>query len=48
MKTVRLTAAQAMVKWLSAQMTVEGERFIGACPFSGYRIHVTFNPEDQE
>jgi 3D-(3,5/4)-trihydroxycyclohexane-1,2-dione acylhydrolase (decyclizing) len=28
MKTVRLTAAQAMVKWLSVQMTAEGERFI--------------------
>ena len=28
MKTVRLTAAQAMVKWLSVQMTEEGERFI--------------------
>ncbi|PSH70081.1 3D-(3,5/4)-trihydroxycyclohexane-1,2-dione acylhydrolase (decyclizing) [Phyllobacterium brassicacearum] len=27
-KTVRLTAAQAMVKWLSLQMTEEGERFI--------------------
>ena len=28
MKTVGLTAAQAMVKWLSVQMTEEGERFI--------------------
>jgi 3D-(3,5/4)-trihydroxycyclohexane-1,2-dione acylhydrolase (decyclizing) len=28
MKTVRLTAAQAMVRWLSVQMTEEGERFI--------------------
>ena len=28
MKTIRLTAAQAMVKWLSVQMTEEGERFI--------------------
>ncbi len=28
MNTVRLTAAQAMVKWLGAQMTEEGERFI--------------------
>ncbi|WP_420959644.1 3D-(3,5/4)-trihydroxycyclohexane-1,2-dione acylhydrolase (decyclizing) [Brucella sp. IR073] len=28
MSTVRLTAAQAMVKWLSAQMTEEGERFV--------------------
>ncbi|WOS61949.1 3D-(3,5/4)-trihydroxycyclohexane-1,2-dione acylhydrolase (decyclizing) [Sinorhizobium fredii] len=27
-KTIRLTAAQAMVKWLSVQMTEEGERFI--------------------
>ncbi|MGL4311637.1 MAG: 3D-(3,5/4)-trihydroxycyclohexane-1,2-dione acylhydrolase (decyclizing) [Paracoccaceae bacterium] len=27
-KTIRLTAAQAMVKWLSVQMTDEGERFI--------------------
>jgi len=26
--TIRLTAAQAMVKWLSVQMTPEGERFI--------------------
>lgn len=29
MKTIRLTAAQAMVKWLAAQMTEDGERFIG-------------------
>lgn len=28
MTTIRLTAAQAMVKWLSVQMTPEGERFI--------------------
>jgi hypothetical protein len=28
MSTIRLTAAQAMVKWLSVQMTPEGERFI--------------------
>ncbi|MEY3960442.1 MAG: hypothetical protein RIR14_1096, partial [Pseudomonadota bacterium] len=28
MTTIRLTAAQAMVKWLSVQMTEEGERFI--------------------
>lgn len=28
MSTIRLTAAQAMVKWLSAQMTEEGERFV--------------------
>ena len=28
MSTVRLTAAQAMVTWLSAQMTEEGERFV--------------------
>lgn len=27
-KTVRLTAAQAMVRWLSVQMTEDGERFI--------------------
>ncbi len=27
-KTNRLTAAQAMIKWLSVQMTEEGERFI--------------------
>ncbi|MDD7973660.1 3D-(3,5/4)-trihydroxycyclohexane-1,2-dione acylhydrolase (decyclizing) [Roseinatronobacter alkalisoli] len=26
--TIRLTAAQAMVKWLSAQLTEEGDRFI--------------------
>jgi len=28
MATVRLTAAQAMVRWLSVQMTEDGERFI--------------------
>ncbi len=28
MSTIRLTAAQAMVRWLSVQMTPEGERFI--------------------
>ncbi len=28
MTTVRLTAAQAMMRWLSVQMTPEGERFI--------------------
>ncbi|MDB5661377.1 MAG: iolD [Cypionkella sp.] len=28
MKTIRLTAAQAMMRWLSVQMTDEGERFI--------------------
>jgi 3D-(3,5/4)-trihydroxycyclohexane-1,2-dione acylhydrolase (decyclizing) len=28
MKTVRLTAAQAMMRWLSVQMTAENERFI--------------------
>ncbi len=28
MTTIRFTAAQAMVKWLSVQMTEEGERFI--------------------
>lgn len=28
MNTVRLTAAQAMVKWLSVQLTEEGERFV--------------------
>src|SRR5271168_4484282 len=28
MKTIRLTAAQAMMRWLAAQMTPEGERFI--------------------
>lgn len=27
-KTIRLTAAQAMVRWLSVQMTEDGERFI--------------------
>ncbi|MFC7704576.1 3D-(3,5/4)-trihydroxycyclohexane-1,2-dione acylhydrolase (decyclizing) [Plastorhodobacter daqingensis] len=27
-ETIRLTAAQAMVRWLSVQMTEEGERFI--------------------
>ena len=28
MSTIRMTAAQAMVRWLSVQMTEEGERFI--------------------
>ena len=28
MKTIRLTAAQAMVKWLSAQLTEDGDRFV--------------------
>ena len=28
MTTIKLTAAQAMVKWLSAQMTEDGQRFI--------------------
>ncbi|MFD0979963.1 3D-(3,5/4)-trihydroxycyclohexane-1,2-dione acylhydrolase (decyclizing) [Tropicimonas aquimaris] len=28
MKTIRLTAAQAMVRWLSVQMTDDGDRFI--------------------
>jgi 3D-(3,5/4)-trihydroxycyclohexane-1,2-dione acylhydrolase (decyclizing) len=28
METIRLTAAQAMVTWLSVQMTEEGERFV--------------------
>lgn len=28
MKTIRLTAAQALVRWLSVQMTPEGSRFI--------------------
>jgi 3D-(3,5/4)-trihydroxycyclohexane-1,2-dione acylhydrolase (decyclizing) len=28
MKTIRLTAAQAMVRWLSVQMTEDGDRFI--------------------
>ncbi|KFB08048.1 3D-(3,5/4)-trihydroxycyclohexane-1,2-dione acylhydrolase (decyclizing) [Nitratireductor basaltis] len=27
-KTIRLTAAQAMVRWLAAQMTGDGERFV--------------------
>jgi 3D-(3,5/4)-trihydroxycyclohexane-1,2-dione acylhydrolase (decyclizing) len=31
MTTIRLTAAQAMVRWLSAQMTEEGEPFIAGC-----------------
>ena len=29
--TIRLTAAQAMVRWLSVQMTENGERFIEGC-----------------
>jgi TPP-dependent trihydroxycyclohexane-1,2-dione (THcHDO) dehydratase len=28
MATIRLTAAQAMMRWLSVQMTEDGERFI--------------------
>ena len=28
MKTIRLTAAQAMMRWLAVQMTPEGDRFI--------------------
>ena len=36
-KTVRLTAAQAMVRWLSVQMTESGERFIeGAWAIFGH------------
>ena len=31
MKTVRLTAAQAMVRWLSAQKTEAGDSFIAGC-----------------
>ena len=31
MTTIRLTAAQAMMRWLSVQMTEDGERFIEAC-----------------
>jgi len=31
MTTIRLTAAQAMVRWLSVQMNEEGERFIEGC-----------------
>ncbi|MCK5932006.1 MAG: 3D-(3,5/4)-trihydroxycyclohexane-1,2-dione acylhydrolase (decyclizing) [Fulvimarina manganoxydans] len=31
MTTIRLTAAQAMIRWLSAQMTEEGEPFIAGC-----------------
>lgn len=30
-KTIRLTAAQALVRYLTAQMTEEGERFIAGC-----------------
>ena len=29
--TIRLTAAQAMVRWLSVQMTEDGERFVEGC-----------------
>ncbi|EYD75900.1 Epi-inositol hydrolase [Rubellimicrobium mesophilum DSM 19309] len=28
METIRLTAAQAMMRWLSVQMTEDGQRFI--------------------
>ncbi|MCF6316143.1 MAG: 3D-(3,5/4)-trihydroxycyclohexane-1,2-dione acylhydrolase (decyclizing) [Marinosulfonomonas sp.] len=31
MKTIRLTAAQAMVRYLSVQMNGEGERFLAGC-----------------
>jgi 3D-(3,5/4)-trihydroxycyclohexane-1,2-dione acylhydrolase (decyclizing) len=31
MKTIRLTAAQAMVRYLAAQMNGDGERFIAGC-----------------
>ncbi|KHQ55005.1 3D-(3,5/4)-trihydroxycyclohexane-1,2-dione acylhydrolase (decyclizing) [Mameliella alba] len=31
MTTIRLTAAQAMVRYLSAQMTEDGERFLAGC-----------------
>lgn len=31
MDTIRLTAAQAMVRWLSVQMTEDGQRFIDGC-----------------
>ncbi|NBV61534.1 MAG: HlyD family efflux transporter periplasmic adaptor subunit [Rhodobacteraceae bacterium] len=31
MKTIRLTAAQAMVKWLAAQKTPAGDSFIAGC-----------------
>ncbi|CAN0204643.1 unnamed protein product, partial [Chrysoparadoxa australica] len=31
MTTIRLTAAQAMVRYLSAQMNEEGERFLAGC-----------------
>ena len=31
MTKVRLTAAQAMVRYLSVQMTPGGERFLGGC-----------------
>ncbi|MBY6160434.1 3D-(3,5/4)-trihydroxycyclohexane-1,2-dione acylhydrolase (decyclizing) [Mameliella alba] len=31
MKTIRLTAAQAMVRYLSAQMNEDGERFLAGC-----------------
>jgi 3D-(3,5/4)-trihydroxycyclohexane-1,2-dione acylhydrolase (decyclizing) len=31
MSTIRLTAAQAMVRWLSVQMNEDGERFIAGC-----------------
>ena len=29
--TIRLTAAQAMVRWLAVQMTEDGERFVEGC-----------------
>ena len=31
MKTIRLTAAQAMVRYLSNQMNEDGERFLAGC-----------------
>ena len=31
MTTIRLTAAQAMVRWLAAQKTPDGDSFIAGC-----------------
>ena len=31
MNRIRLTAAQAMMRWLSVQMTEDNERFIEGC-----------------
>ena len=36
--TIRLTAAQAMMRWLSVQMTEDGERFIEGCWAASWKL----------